>query len=73
MNRTSRYKQFSTGFVIGAIGMGVLFAGATLRPQGCEPVVDVQYSRSGKNWIPHTVVRKPVRDGQRCLLAETGS
>jgi hypothetical protein len=51
----------------------MFFASATLRPQGCEPVVDVEYKRTGKDWIAQTVVRKPVRDGARCLLAEAGS
>jgi hypothetical protein len=36
-------------------------------------VVDVEYKRNGKDWVPQTVLRKPVRDGQRCLLAEAGS
>jgi len=74
MSQTSaNYKGFSTGVVIGAIGMGIVLAGSALRPQGCEPVVDVEYKRNGKDWIPQTVVRKPVRDGARCLLAEAGS
>jgi hypothetical protein len=74
MTQTSaNYKGFSIGLAIGVIGMGVFYASKTLRPQGCEPVVDVQYSRNGKDWIPHTVVRTPVRDGARCLLAEAGS
>jgi hypothetical protein len=74
MNKASaNYKGFGTGLAIGAIGMGIFLAGMTPRSQGCEPVVDVQYSRNGKNWVPHTVVRTPVRDGQRCLLAEARS
>jgi hypothetical protein len=74
MNRISaNYKGFGTGLIIGAIGMAIAFAGAAQRVQGCEPVVDVEYKRTGKNWVPQTVLRKPVRDGQRCLLAEAGS
>lgn len=74
MNQTSaNYKGFGTGLAIGAIGMAIVLAGTMQRPQGCEPVVDVEYKRSGKDWIPHTVVRTPVRDGARCLLAEAGS
>jgi len=74
MNRTNaNYKGFGTGLILGAIGMAIAFAGAAQRPQSCEPVVDVEYKRSGKNWVTQTVTRKPVRDGQRCLLAEAGS
>jgi hypothetical protein len=73
MNETSAYKMFSIGLATGVVAMGIFFSGALLRPHGCEPVVDVEYKRSGKDWIPQTVVRKPVRDGERCLLAEAGS
>jgi hypothetical protein len=69
----SQYGVFGFGLVTGAIVMGVVFGGPMLRPHGCEPVVDVEYKRDGKDWIPQTVVRKPVRDGSRCLLAEAGS
>jgi len=67
------YKGFGAGLIIGAVGMAAVFVGTVQRPQTCEPVVDVEYKRSGKDWIPQTVLRKPVRDGDRCLLAEAGS
>ena len=70
---SANYKGFGIGLLAGIIGMAMFFASATLRPQGCEPVVDVEYKRTGKDWIAQTVVRKPVRDGARCLLAEAGS
>ena len=73
MNKASAYTMFGTGLATGAVAMGIFFTGAILRPHSCEPVVDVQYKRDGKDWIPQTVVRKPVRDGERCLLAEAGS
>lgn len=74
MHQTSaNYKGFGVGLLVGVIGMGAFFASAAQRPQGCEPVVDVEYKRTGKDWIVQTVVRKPVRDGARCLLAEAGS
>jgi hypothetical protein len=74
MNRINgTYKGFGTGLIIGAIGMAAVFVANGQRPRGCEPVVDVEYKRNGKDWIPQTVLRKPVRDGERCLLAEAGS
>jgi hypothetical protein len=36
-------------------------------------VVDVEYKRVGHQSFPHTVVRRPVRDGERCVLAEVGA
>ena len=74
MNRTSgKYQGFGIGLIIGAIGTAAAFIGTAQRFAGCEPVVDVEYKRDGKDWVPKTVLRRPVRDGQRCLLAEAGS
>ena len=73
MNQASRYRIFAIGLVTGAVVVGMFFTTVVLHPQSCEPVVDVEYKREGKDWVPQTVVRKPVRDGSRCLLAEAGS
>jgi len=66
------YKDLVGGVVMGAFITSLFFAHALLQPRECEPVVDVEYKRSGKKLVPETVVRKPVRDGKRCLLAEAG-
>jgi hypothetical protein len=66
------YKSLAVGVAIGVLGSTLIFAHATLQSRECEPVVDVEYKRSGKKFVPETVVRKPVRDGNRCLLAEAG-
>ena len=68
------YKSLSVGVAIGVLSTSFFFAHAMLRYRECEPVVDVEYKRTGKKqFVPETVVRKPVRDGDRCLLAEAGS
>ena len=67
------YKNLSVGMAIGVLTTSFFFAHAMLRPRECEPVVDVEYKRTGKKVVPETVVRRPVRDGKRCLLAEAGS
>jgi hypothetical protein len=74
MNRVRLYyKSLAVGVAIGAVSSSLIFAHALSRSGECEPVVDVEYRRTGKKLIPETVVRKPVRDGDRCLLAEAGS
>ncbi|HUL65372.1 MAG TPA: hypothetical protein VLW55_12215 [Burkholderiaceae bacterium] len=73
MNEANAYKMFGVGLATGALVVGIAFTGKMLRPRACEPVVDVEYKRDGRDWVPQTVVRRPVRDGERCLLAETGS
>ena len=68
------YNSLSVGVVIGVLSTSFFFAHAILRYRECEPVVDVEYKRTAKKkFVPETVVRKPVRDGNRCLLAEAGS
>ena len=68
------YKSLSVGVAIGVLSTSFFFADTMFRPRECEPVVDVEYKRTGKKkFVPETVVRKPVRDGNRCLLAEAGS
>jgi hypothetical protein len=64
-------------FVIGLITGGAVAALAavqlTRHPLGCEPVIDVEYKRVGKDFIPDTVIRQPVRDAGRCILSEAGA
>ena len=68
------YKTVAIGIAIGVLTTSFFFAHALAQPLECEPVVDVEYKRTGKKkYVPETVVRRPVRDGDRCLLAETGS
>jgi len=63
------------GVAIGVISTSFFFAHAMFRSRECKPVVDVEYKRTGKNFVAETVARRPVpeRDGNRCLLAEAGS
>lgn len=49
---------------------GVL--GYSLSRKPCEPVVNVEYRKVGKQWYPETVVHQPVREGGKCVLAEVG-
>ena len=68
------YKSVSVGFAIGVLTTVFFFAYSIAQSRECEPVVDVEYKRTGKKqFVLETVVRKPVRDGDRCLLAEAGS
>jgi hypothetical protein len=67
------YKSLALGVAIGVLTTG-FFAHTIAQSRECEPVVDVEYKRTGKKkFVLETVVRKPVRDGNRCLLAEAGS
>jgi hypothetical protein len=66
------YKSLIVGVAIGVISTSFFFAHAMFRSRECEPVVDVEYKRTGKNFVAETVARRPVRDGNRCLLAEAG-
>jgi hypothetical protein len=64
--------RFALGLLTGVLA-AVAFASQQIRGrEGCEPVVDVQYKRIGKNYLPETVVRQPMREGDRCVLAEAG-
>ena len=67
------YKSLAVGVAIDVLSTSLMFAHALSRSRECEPVVDVEYKRTGKKFVPETVVRRPVRDGNRCLLAEAGS
>jgi len=67
------FKSAAIGLAIGVLSTSLFFAHALRQPRECETVVDVEYKRVGKKFVPETVVRKPVRDGKRCLLAESGS
>jgi len=67
------YKSLIVGVAIGVLTTTFLFAHNLAQFRGCEPVVDVEYKRTGKKTVvPQTVLRRPVRDGARCLLAEAG-
>ena len=64
------HARFALGLLTGAV-VAVAFASQQFKERdGCEPVVDVQYKRIGKNYLPETVVRQPMREGDRCVLAE---
>jgi hypothetical protein len=67
------YKGLVIGLTVGVMVSIVLLAYRTQQVHDCEPVVDVEYTRKGTKFAAHTVVRQPVRDGKRCLLAEVGS
>jgi hypothetical protein len=70
----NRGYNFVLGLITGLI-VAALAAVQLARPvqQDCEPVVDVEYKRVGKDFIPDTVVRQPVRDAGRCVLAVAGA
>ena len=73
MSKRTGYQIFTVGLVTGVL-VSAIFAALMVRQRdSCEPVVDVEYKRVGKDYVPETVVRHPVRDGERCLLAEVGS
>lgn len=64
------YGSFAIGLLTGA-GVAAVFALQLIKERdGCEPVVDVEYKRVGRGFYPETVVRRPVRDGNRCILSE---
>jgi len=66
-------ETFAVGLLTG-VGLVVGLAWQLSKDrEGCEPVVDVEYKRVGHQSFPHTVVRRPVRDGARCVLAEVGA
>jgi hypothetical protein len=67
------YKSLCAGVAIGVLSTSFFFGHRLLQPRECEPVVDVEYKRTGKKYVPETVLRRPVRDGNRCILAEAGS
>ena len=68
------YKSLAIGVAIGILVSSFFFAHAIAKSRECEPVVDVEYKKTGKKtFVPETVLRRPVRDGNRCLLAEVGS
>lgn len=67
------FETFAIGLLTG-VGTAAILALQLMskQPDGCEPVVDVQYKKVGRDSFPHTVIRRPVRDGDRCVLAEVG-
>jgi hypothetical protein len=68
------YRAIAVGIAIGVLTTSFFFAHKIVQPRECEAVVDVEYKRTGKKtFVSQTVVRQPVRDGKRCLLAEVGS
>jgi hypothetical protein len=67
------YKSLCIGVAIGVLSASFFFGHGMSLSRECEPVTDVEYKRIGKKYVAETVVRKPVRDGHRCLLAEVGS
>lgn len=69
----NRGYNFILGLLTGLIVAALAAVQLTRQPQqDCEPVIDVEYKRVGKDFIPDTVVRRPVRDAGRCVLAVTG-
>ena len=67
------YETFAVGLLTG-IALAVVLAWQMVRERNaCEPVVDVEYKRVGRQSFPYTVIRQPVRDGERCVLAEVGA
>lgn len=67
------FETFAVGLLTGAI-LAVALAWRTGKAANdCEPVVDVEYKQIGRQSFPYTVIRHPVRDGKRCVLAEVGA
>jgi hypothetical protein len=67
------YETFVIGLLTG-VGVAALFAWQLIKERdACEPVVDVEYRKVGRESFPQTVIRRPVRDGDRCVLAEAGA
>ncbi len=73
MNQKHNAQTFAIGLLAGVMMAAAIAAHYLKEQSGCEPVVDVQYKKVGKQSFPETVVRRPVRDGDRCVLAEVGS
>ena len=67
------YETFAVGLLTGVALAVVLAWQLSKEREACEPVVDVEYKRVGHQSFPHTVIRRPVRDGERCVLAEAGA
>jgi len=67
------YGTFAIGLLTGIAAAAILALQLDKERPACEPVVDVEYKRIGRDSFPHTVIRRPVRDGDRCVLAEVGA
>jgi hypothetical protein len=68
------YKSLAIGLAVGVVSSIVLFTHKSRQMPECEPVIDVEYThRKHQRVGAQTVVRQPVRDGKRCLLAEVGT
>jgi hypothetical protein len=72
MSRNRAY-VFVMGLVTGVVVAALAVLQLSRAPQGCEPVIDVEYKRVGGDYIPDTVIRHPVRDAGRCILSEAGA
>jgi hypothetical protein len=72
MSRNRAY-VFVMGLITGVAVAAVAALQLVRGPQGCEPVVDVEYRKVGGDFIPDTVIRQPVRDAGRCILSEAGA
>jgi hypothetical protein len=67
------YENFVIGLLTG-VGVAALFTWQLVKERdACEPVVDVEYRKVGRESFPQTVIRRPVRDGNRCVLAEANA
>jgi hypothetical protein len=72
MSRNRAY-VFVMGLITGVVVAAVAALQWSRAPEGCEPVVDVEYKRVGGDFIPDTVIRHPVRDAGRCILSEANA
>lgn len=67
------YRTFLIGLLTG-LAVAAVFILQQWKGRGaCEPVIDVEYKRAGTDYVPETVIRQPVRDGDRCVLAEAST
>jgi hypothetical protein len=72
MSRNRAY-VFVMGLITGVVVAALAAVQWNRTPQGCEPVIDVEYKRVGRDYVPDTVIRQPVRDAGRCILSEVGA
>jgi len=73
IQKRGAYQTFAVGLLTGVVLAVLLSWQAGKDHNTCEPVVDVEFKRVGRQSFPHTVIRRPVRDGERCVLAEVGA
>ena len=72
MSRNRTY-AFVMGLVTGVAFAALAAFHLARAPAVCEPVIDVEYKRVGRDYVPDTVIRQPVRDAGRCILSEAGA